>query len=418
VSTEVFVAPAGFAWRRDIIVAVALAALASFSSYSRSSLTQTLLPDGNDVWFESDLGRIVANMSEHRSDHYRTEVHPLFSLMTTPLVYGLRALLGISAVPAIRIVVAATAATWTVALFGLLRLAGLRTFAAAWFTGLGVASAATVCWFAVPETFPLGSVTMMLALMVTAISSTRQVPAPVYTSISALTLSVTVTNWMAGLVMTALGLPARRAIRTTVNALGLVTAAWAVQKVVFRSARFFIRSTHELKYLEPVTLQRLWQVMRSFFVHALVLPAYVVVDAGPYRSIPLKLVTQFSPIASDRWGLVAVSAWLGLLAIGAFAMVTLRDHRRLRLSVALVLGGQLALHLVYGNETFLYSLHWVPLLVLVAAMGVHTRARGITLVLAVVALTAMLVSNVRQFERAAMAAQTIMTGAEARPARP
>ena len=405
-----------FDWRRDVIAVVALAALAAVASYARSGLTQTLLPDGNDVWFESDLPRVVANMSERRSNHYRTDVHPLFPLMTTPAVYVVRAGLGVSSVEAIRVVVAAIASVWTATLFTLLRLVGVRTFAAAGFVGLGMTSAAALCWFAVPETFGLGSVTIMLALMVTAVSSRRQVPPLLYVCVSALTLSVTVTNWMAGLVATAVALPSKRAVQTTAKALAIVIVAWIVQKAIFRSARFFIGSAHELKYLEPLDLGRLWQVSRSFFVHALVLPDHVIVGAGPYRSVPYKLTTQLSPIASDPWALLAVGAWLGLLALGAFAMLTLREHRRTRLALAAVLAGQLGLHLVYGNETFLYSLHWLPLLVLLAALGTLTRARWIAMALVTIALAATAVSNSGRFGLAVTAATQIMRGTERLPA--
>jgi hypothetical protein len=389
-------------------VAITLAVLASFASWSRSELTQTLLPNGDDVWFESDQPRIVADMSDRRSDHYRSEVHPLFSLLTAPVVYVLATTLRISHVQAIRLVVAVTAAMWAVTLFSLLRLLGLRRLTAVWFAVMGTTTSAAVWWFAVPETFALGAVGIMLALIVITLSSSRTVPAAVYTAVSAFTLSVTVTNWMAGIVMAAVALPTRRAIQTSVKALGLVIAAWTFQKVFFRSVRFFLRSTHELKYVEPLSAYRLWQVIRAFFVHSVLAPQYVIVEAGPYRSIPLKLVTQFSPMASDAWALVGGSAWLGLLAIGAVAMVTMREHARIRLSLAIILGGQFALHLVYGNETFLYSLHWVPLLVVVAALGTRTRARPITLGLAILATMAMVMTNTRRFDLAATAAAGIM----------
>lgn len=73
---------------------------------------------------------------------------------------------------------------------------------------------------------------------------------------------------------------------------------------------------------------------------------------------------------------------------------------------------------MYGNETFLYSLHWVPLLVVVAALGMRTRLRPIALALAAVAVIAMLVSNTRRFELAASAAAGIMTRSDAVSTRP
>jgi hypothetical protein len=39
---------------------------------------------------------------------------------------------------------------------------------------------------------------------------------------------------------------------------------------------------------------------------------------------------------------------------------------------------------IYGNEIFLYALHWVALLVIVAATSTLTRARPVTLLLCAV----------------------------------
>jgi hypothetical protein len=33
-----------------------------------------------DAWFDSDIHRVVDNLTDRNSDHYRTNVHPLFSL--------------------------------------------------------------------------------------------------------------------------------------------------------------------------------------------------------------------------------------------------------------------------------------------------------------------------------------------------
>jgi len=46
-----------------------------------------------------------------------------------------------------------------------------------------------------------------------------------------------------------------------------------------------------------------------------------------------------------------------------------RKHLRLRVVLGLTILGQLALHTVYGNETFLYTLNFLPLLVVLAALS-------------------------------------------------
>lgn len=49
--------------------------------------------------------------------------------------------------------------------------------------------------------------------------------------------------------------------------------------------------------------------------------------------------------------------------------------KKARAALGVLILGQLGLHLLFGDETFLYSLHWLPLLVVLAALPTLTRAR-------------------------------------------
>jgi hypothetical protein len=91
--------------------------------------------------------------------------------------------------------------------------------------------------------------------------------------------------------------------------------------------------------------------------------------------------------------------------MGTWAWFQLEQHGRFRVMLGLTLLGQLMLHMVYGNETFLYSLHFMPLLILVAAAGTLTRARPIALALAAVLLMASLMNNITVFQQADLMAR-------------
>jgi hypothetical protein len=65
-----------------------------------------------------------------------------------------------------------------------------------------------------------------------------------------------------------------------------------------------------------------------------------------------------------------------------------------------IVAGQLSLHLVYGSETFLYSLNFAPLLVIVAACSTLTPARPLARVLGGIAVIAFLLNNLQQFRTA------------------
>src|ERR687885_776188 len=77
---------------QDILLAVALAALASFASYQGAQLINPVIVDDQsfDVWFEADSPRVFANMTDRHSDNARTKVHPLFTLITFPIVFVIK----------------------------------------------------------------------------------------------------------------------------------------------------------------------------------------------------------------------------------------------------------------------------------------------------------------------------------------
>src|SRR3989338_3256281 len=105
-----------------------------------------------------------------------------------------------------------------------------------------------------------------------------------------------------------------------------------------------------------------------------------IIDASP-DPIQLRMVTQRSRAGGGtRWGGIGVWIWAALLALGAWGLWTAQRLRNLRLVLAVSVLGQMGLHLLYGEETFLFSLHWLPLRVIVAAFGTLTKHRRIALV--------------------------------------
>ena len=74
--------------------------------------------------------------------------------------------------------------------------------------------------------------------------------------------------------------------------------------------------------------------------------------------------------------------------------------RDLRLVVSCAVLGQWVLHLIYGQEVFLYVLHWLPLLIVVVACGTLTTMRPVVLACASLLLLTAGVNNVQQFRQA------------------
>ncbi|MDX2097558.1 MAG: hypothetical protein SFW36_07245, partial [Leptolyngbyaceae cyanobacterium bins.59] len=61
---------------------------------------------------------------------------------------------------------------------------------------------------------------------------------------------------------------------------------------------------------------------------------------------------------------------------------------------------QFVLHALYGEETFLYSLHFLPLLIGFAALSTLTNTRWIALTLAIVLTFLAGINNIQQFKQA------------------
>jgi hypothetical protein len=229
---------------------------------------------------------------------------------------------------------------------------------------------------------------------------------------SALTLSMTVTNWMAGIFMAFVRFPWRKALALTIAALAVVLLLQCVQQLLFPSTqrvvtRRYIRNAFfQSRSGGPVN------ILEAFVFHAMVMPEIQESRRGKLNR--LRLTIQHAvPGSGSWWGVGAIWLWSALLGLGAWAVATLRQQPHLRLVLGLTILGQLALHLVFcGNETFLFALHFGPLLVVLAAFSALTRARHLALGLAGALLVCTVVNNAAQFERAVQFVQRQATSSQ------
>jgi hypothetical protein len=388
--------------RMDAAIAGILVIGAAFGSLSGASCLTPILsvPRTSNTWFEADIPRVYANMTDRESDHYMTRAHPLFSLISYPLVYSLRKMPGINSVMAATAIIALNASLWIGALFILMRLGGCRRFDAVLFTLMGAVSAAAVFWFAVPETYSFGSVSILVGLAVVGLAKYRSLPASLYITTSALTLSVTVTNWMIGILATLANNPWKRALKINLYAFCIVVLLWGLQKLIFPSAGFFIGYRHHAINIATVESGGMLYVAASFLLHTMVMPDIKVIQKFDQPGVPMMRVQRSLPGSGSRWGAIAVVLWAGLVILGVWALFTVKEHRQLRIVLGAALLAQLALHVLYGEETFLYALHFSSLLVPLAAFSTQTRARPLALSLAAAVVVCAGINNGLQFSRA------------------
>src|SRR5215203_955337 len=372
--------------RLDAAIALALALLAGVLVWFTATRFDPRFlkePDGNDVWFEADLPTVSDRILHRWSDQSRNARHPLFPLLTTLPLNVVSAVVGEQT--AVRLLIVKTAAVWAVALYLLLRAVAPGRLDALIFTALGSVSAAAVFWLPVPETYALGSVSVVAALALCAWDAPGRAGAAAYVAAAAFSLAVTTTNWVSGLAALASRRPPRAALQLAANSLTVVVVLWALQRLLFSSAPFFIGEGAQSRFILPHGIGGIAQSLRAVIFHSMVMPAIAIVPEpkwGPIMSV------QDAAIASAGWTSAAATAlWTLLLGLGAWAIATRPSAARLPLVLALA--GHLFVYCIYGEETFLYTLHIAPLLVAAAALATRTPLRAAALA-AAAALTVLL----------------------------
>jgi hypothetical protein len=372
------------------VIAGALAVVGVTSLYAEEVYSLVL----DDIYFQADLFRNLDNITDRTSLVWRSHVHPIWVLLVYPVEMLLVRGLGISEMRAIFLINAASAGAWLGLIFGLLRAFGLRRPDAIVFTLLAGVSAAAIFWFPVPETYCLGTLSLLLPLLLAAgRASTRWL----FLLADAFSLGITVTNWMAGIAATISRFPLHKAVSLLLSSLVLVGALFAVQKVFFpiSNVPVFLKPFNGIKEVKTFSGHPLAEgpraAVRAILFHGMVAPAI--------HQRPSKMLTfQMSALGSSgTLGLVATILWATLMSAGVVSLFTCRMAMPARFAFGAVLFGQLALHSVYGDEHFLYGLHVTPLLVILAALTTLTRARIVALVLAIALIPCALTNNARQW---------------------
>jgi hypothetical protein len=394
--------------RIDILIAIGLAIAIAISTH----LGTYRIPDpiftdfyAQDVWFGSDIPTVFGNITSFNSDFGRNNKHPLFPLIVFPLVFGLSKLLHLEPLSAARLVVVGVAILWIVSLYALLRIVGCHRLDATLFSILGGISAASMFWLVIPESFSFGSLSILLGLIFVTVTQLRQFSSVWYIAANVLTVSITITNLMVGLLATLVNHRLWKTIQIAVSSILVATGLWIVQRIAFTNSGFpFQPGTFigEKKFISAPGSGGFLAVLSSFFYQTLILPAVQVLNS-PIRPNWVKFETNhLSPGSGGLWGIIAVIAWTGLLGLGLWAFFAIKQHRKLRIVLGLTLAAQLLMHSIYGvEETFIYSLHFAPLLLTLAAFSLLTRFRILSLFLVAVLIVSAGINNRAHFNRIA-----------------
>jgi len=390
-------------WVGDGAAVLLLAAGAALATLwaSRGLDELVIRGENGDVWFEADCPRVFANLTDPISIHSRSGVHPLFALVGYPAVALVRRAAGLEPLVAVRVLRALTAGACAAAFYTLLRHIGCRRFDSVLFTVLAAVSAASMFWFVVPETYPPGLLSILLALLLVSRRDAGRTAGPTWdVLVNLATLAFTITNWIAGLLVTLVCWPVRKALGLIALSACLGGLLLIVQQQFFPSALLLPIFSEEWEYTFHWDAAGPLCAALSFFMHSIVMPTIQTTQRYGAAAAPVMTIQQSGLGSSGAWGVAATAAWLGLVALGVYGLYTRCQQRAFRIVLGLTVAGQFLLHLVYGLETFTYACHFGPLLVIVSALATITPARRVALLLVLALIPCVAVNNAQQFARA------------------
>lgn len=394
-------------YQADVWLVFSLVLFTSCTSFAAAQLVNPVVFNVIDIWFDGDVNKRFFGMTDPTYSHATFSVHPLYPLFICLPILQILNIFHLEPITGIRAFISVVSGLFIGTIFILFRLLGYQKIAAAIFSILASITAAARFWFVVPESFLFGGETILLVYCLVTVADYRQLSPYWYMAANVLTVGITLTNLMAGIVATISGNRWKQWLKIFAGAFLLFILLASIQKIFFPTAALkaiFIRGAGEqTDYLYwPSNIYMVLKRYSVFFFHSIVMPSIQIINSNWIGSFGSQVLSiQTSDIGSGGWwGKIATVTWGGLLALGLYALFSVKQHPRLRFTLGFTLLGQLLLHTIHGFEIFLYSLHYAPSLVILASLGVLTKMRPVVLGLALILVLTAGVNNALQFSNA------------------
>ncbi|SCY43377.1 hypothetical protein [Paracoccus tibetensis] len=368
----------------DLFIFVLIGAVAAGVSFVLGAQLAPVLYIDVDLYYGADINRVFDYMTGGgRFAQFRSTVHPVFTFLLFPPTRSLMGV-GLSPEQAAQAVVALSAAATASILYLSARLLELCRVDAILLCLMFIGSATFVFWWSVPETFPFGGMSVAIALMMPILSRTSLLA---WVLASSFALAITTTNIAAALIASAFRLGRFNTLKVALLATTLVAVLAVWQKAYLPTSQFFFLPgafTDELSFVSVVN-EVGWSLgfggnLASFWLAPWVAPDSIMTEAQGIRPVHLS------------YGVAGWVALVALLVVFVAAIAALRQEgrlRRLALIPGLFIGFQFMLHMVYGDEPFLYAAHFLPAFMVVLALGflgpLATLCRIAALIFALVA---------------------------------
>lgn len=391
--------------RADALLAVAAGAgTAIFATWLFYQFNFDVMCRSMDIWLDSDSGRIIAGLNSRTDEsHSRAHVHPLWGIGVALPFILLRGLGLVSLQTMSAAYVAICAFAFAAALYTAFRLMRLSRTDSVLGVALCLSTSATWLWIGLPELFFLGAFSLLVPLI------WMNVPRGIHDQWSGplqslVSLSITVTNWAAGLLAAWLSLGLRRAFVTAVIAFAAAGFISVAQYLLFPEAGAFFNIWKE-RWADYGATGSFLDHVRAFFLSTIAapMPDLREIDTTYRMAFGDRLSRlQFAPVTHSPAGITALVLWGAMVARGLIVAWRGKVGRNTAFFVVVMVIYQFALHAVYGIETFLYSPHFLPFLTIIAAWSLLSEGhKTISLAIVIAAITAGMLHNAALFQEMA-----------------
>ena len=384
-----------------------------------------------NLWFYSDVGRVVNNMTIIESGHGATFKHPIFSITLLPPTRALLAM-GLSLHQALALIMVVNAGLFAYLMDRMGNRMGLLPLDRALLLALCLGGTGSVFWLPVPETFPFGATTLIAALyVVTRVpdQSGRWAQAMPWAAGVVLAMSMTITNVLmvvagCAVALVLAGSRWRKMIPSLLlgGVLGLsaLVVVALIQDALFGEAGLFFNPfslANEMQFVGESEASRFTQRLQTLWIQAIIAGAPMMPNDISLNELG---VANTGLLADGRWpmgvvGQIALAGWLGLTGWAWWTVIGnpwtgQEDAKRIWLTVVGFLGLNTLLHLIYGKTVFLYLAHFTGPLALTIVVPVLMQGGVLSrLVVAVLAVLA-IVNNALSYLAALDMAETLLLG--------
>lgn len=327
-----------------------------------------------DLYFGSDVSRVVNNLNDDGASHYRNKVHPYFSLVAVsvskiPTYFGYKNL----GFPVYKMVFG-TLGTFLFWLFIYKNTSVLQSFAS---LSLILSTMSLHVWSVIPETFLFSFFTLMVAINLMELKIRTE-------TILLATLAGTITNLFLGLAYLVLEhKKIKLIIRILVYFITVSVMISIIQRNIYPTSEYFFNlfsHGEELKFMFAETISipfKLFDFLFSGFV----------VPLNNEISLPVttwQLWNRFFSVEFFSSKKVMLFTALTLVSIGImyvtslFAFIKSKYKTTVSFSILIFISFELILHLVYGDSPFLYSLNFMPLIIIFISLHQPEKIKKVT----------------------------------------